>query len=236
MLIIPTYNERGNVMRLVSEVRCHASALPILFVDDNSPDGTGDEVAAICASDSGVSLLSRPAKLGLGSAYRDAFQRVLRGALAEFVITMDADLSHPPDRLPAMLRELRSADVVVGSRYVAGGSVQSWGAGRRWLSRFANGYATRLTGLPLHDATAGFVAYRVSALRRVDLTAIESDGYAFQIELKDRLHRAGCSIKEIPISFHERASGRSKIDWRILLEGARYPVRAAMRAHRWRAA
>ncbi|HUI82688.1 MAG TPA: polyprenol monophosphomannose synthase [Candidatus Binatia bacterium] len=226
MLIIPTYNERDNIAALVSRVRKAAGDEPILFVDDNSPDATADEIRRIQAADPNVHLLARPGKGGYGSACRDAMKKILRENLADYVIQFDADLSHPPELLPQMIELLRTNPVVIGSRYLAGGGAQGWDIRRRALSFGANLYARLLTGVPVHDMTAGFVGYRTEVLRRIDLDAIGSEGYAFLMEMKFNLHRSGASFREFPIVFCEREAGKSKFSRTILFEGVRFPLKA----------
>jgi dolichol-phosphate mannosyltransferase len=226
MLIIPTYNERDNIAILVGRIRKAAGNEPIFFVDDNSPDGTADEIRRIQKNDANVHLLARPGKGGYGSACRDAMKKILAEDLADYVIQSDADLSHPPELLPIMIELLRSSDVVIGSRYVQGGGAENWDLRRRTLSFGANLYARMFTGVPVHDMTAGFVGYRVNVLRRIDLDSIRSEGYAFLMEMKFNLHRRGTSFREFPIVFHEREAGKSKFNKKILFEGIRFPLRA----------
>lgn len=226
MLIIPTYNERDNIAVLVSRIRKAASSEPILFVDDNSPDGTADEIRRLQALDPQVHLLARPGKGGYGSACRDAMKKVLRENLANYVIQSDADLSHPPELLPRMIELLQTNPVVIGSRYVAGGGAQNWDIRRRLLSFGANFYARCFTGVPVHDMTAGFVGYQTEVLRKINLDAIGSEGYAFLMEMKFNLHRCGTRFCEFPIIFYEREAGRSKFSRKILFEGIRFPLKA----------
>lgn len=226
MLIVPTYNERANIAALVGRVRAAAPSEPVLFVDDNSPDGTAEEVRRIQQKDDNVHLIVRPGKGGYGSACREAMMKIIAEGQATHVIQFDADLSHPAEALPRMLELLASYPVVIGSRYVRGGGTENWGVRRRLLSRCGNLYARLLTGVPVRDMTAGFVGYQVAALKQVDLGAIRSEGYAFLMELKFTLHRLGTRIFEFPIIFSERGAGRSKFSMRILLEGTCYPARA----------
>lgn len=226
MLIIPTYNERLNIATLVSRIRKAAGNEPILFVDDNSPDGTADEIRRIQAGDNAVHLLPRPGKGGYGSACRDGIKKVLRENLADYVIQSDADLSHPPELLPTMIELLKNNPVVIGSRYVAGGGAQGWDVRRRVLSFGANLYARTLTGVPVHDMTAGFVGYQTDVLSRIDLDSIRSEGYAFLMEMKFNLYRSGTTFCEFPIIFNEREAGASKFNRKILYEGMRFPLRA----------
>ena len=230
MLVIPTYQERGNIAPLVARVRQAAARLPILFVDDSSPDGTADEIRRIQETDAGVRLLQRPGKGGFGSACLDGMKLALREDLAEFVILADSDLSHPPEVLPRMIALLQEYDVVIGSRYIKNGGVKDWEFIRRNLSYGANLYARVLTGVPVCDLTAGFVGYRTSALRAIDLEAFVCEGYAFQIEMKVTLHRQGILFCEFPIIFAGRNSGKSKFSFKTLVEGVSYPLSVV--AHR----
>jgi dolichol-phosphate mannosyltransferase len=226
MLIIPTYNERDNITTLVARIRSAVGDEPIFFVDDNSPDGTADEIRRLQVSDPAIHLLPRPGKGGYGSACRDAMKKILQENLADYVIQSDADLSHPPELLPTMIELLKSSPVVIGSRYVAGGGAENWDVKRRVLSFGANVYARTLTGVPVHDMTAGFVGYQAEVLRKIDLDSIRSEGYAFLMEMKFNLHRTGTSFREFPIIFCEREAGKSKFSRKILFEGVRFPVKA----------
>ena len=228
MLIIPTYNERDNVDALVSRIRKAAPREPIFFVDDNSPDGTAAAIRSIQQGDPNIHLMVRPGKGGYGSACRDAMEKILRENLAPYVIQFDADLSHPPELLPRIIEALRTWPVVIGSRYVAGGGSQNWDFRRRCLSFGANLYARLLTGVPVHDMTAGFVGYQAAILRKIDLSQIRSEGYAFLMEMKFNLNRRGATFHELPIIFTERESGKSKFSRKIMLEGVRFPVKAMM--------
>jgi len=228
MLIIPTYNERDNIATLVSRIRAAVGDEPIFFVDDNSPDGTADEIRRLQQTDPNVHLMTRPGKGGYGSACRDAMKKILQENLADYVIQSDADLSHPPEMLPRMLEMLRTkpCQVVIGSRYVRGGGAKNWSPSRRTLSFGANLYARLFTGVPVHDMTAGFVGYRTDVLRKIDLEHIRSEGYAFLMEMKFALHRSGASFCEFPIIFSEREAGHSKFSRKILYEGMRFPLKA----------
>jgi dolichol-phosphate mannosyltransferase len=228
MLIIPTYNERENVNALVSRIRKAAPREPIFFVDDSSPDGTAAAIRSIQQGDPDIHLMVRPGKGGYGSACRDAMEKILRENLAPYVIQFDADLSHPPELLPGIIEALETWPVVIGSRYVAGGGSQNWDFRRRCLSLGANLYARLLTGVPVHDMTAGFVGYQTAILRKIDLSQIRSEGYAFLMEMKFNLNRRGAKFHELPIIFTERESGKSKFSRKIMLEGVRFPVKAMM--------
>jgi dolichol-phosphate mannosyltransferase len=229
MLIIPTYKEKDNIANLVSRVRQAAPQEPILFVDDNSPDGTADEIRRIQRTDPLVHLVVRPGKDGYGSACREAMKKVLRENLDDHLIQFDADLSHPPEMLPRMIEMLRKYPVVIGSRYIAGGGSQNWDFRRKMLSFGANLYARTLTGVPVHDMTAGYVGYQASILRQIDLDRITSNGYAFLMEMKFNLHRQGARFAEFPIIFLERQAGKSKFSRKVMIEGMKFPLKAFVR-------
>jgi dolichol-phosphate mannosyltransferase len=219
LVVVPTYEEADSIREAIRRLFDAAGdSVALLVVDDGSPDGTADiveEVAAASTHD--ISVLRRSTKSGLGSAYVDGFGWGLaRGHRA--LVEMDADLSHDPAVVPSLLRSLEDADLVIGSRYVPGGSVENWGAFRRALSRFGNLYARLLLRYPVRDSTAGFRAYRAEWLAGEDLTTVASHGYAFQIEMTRRVHRSGGRIVEIPITFVERVAGRSKMSRRIVVE------------------
>jgi dolichol-phosphate mannosyltransferase len=225
MIIIPTYNERENVRILVEKIRAAAGDIPILFVDDSSPDGTAAAIRQLQSEYPNILLKVRPEKQGLGAAYRDAFQYVIENNLADFVLSMDADLSHPPEVLPGLLKNLEHSSVVVGSRYHPQGRVENWNLWRRTVSRLGNLYARFFTGVPVFDLTSGMVAYRVEALKKIDFSRTASDGFAFVMEMKVLLHQAGEKIYEHPITFIERREGKSKFSLPIFFEGILYPLR-----------
>lgn len=216
-VIVPTYNEAENIGQLIPQILA-SPRFRVLVVDDGSPDGTGDIVATMAAGDARVGLHRRPGKLGLGSAYVAGFHRALAEG-AEFIFEMDADFSHDPRYLPELRAAAESgADLVIGSRYVPGGGTTDWGLARRIISRGGNLYAGLILSLPVADATGGFRCYRRRVLERLDLTAVRSNGYAFQIEMAYRAHRAGFRIAEVPIIFPDRRVGRSKMSRRIVIE------------------
>lgn len=228
VVVIPTYNEAGNVATVLDRVRSAAPGVDVLVVDDNSPDGTAaivagrpgfSELAHPCRQDpSGrVFLLSRTAKDGLGAAYRAGFAWALTHDY-DAVVQMDADLSHPPERIPALLDALDQADVAVGSRYVAGGGVDNWAWSRRFISRAGNVYVRLVLGLPVHDTTAGFKAFRRDALERIDAVQSASNGYCFQVENTWRAVRLGLRVCEVPITFTDRTIGTSKMSAHIVAE------------------
>ncbi len=218
LVVLPTYNERGNLSRVVPEILAQGPAFHVLVVDDASPDGTGEAADAMAAANARVDALRRPGKLGLGTAYVDGFSWGLQRPF-DFFVSMDADLSHPPAMLPALVAESAGAGVVVGSRYLGGEiRVVNWPMGRLLVSLFGSWYARTVTGLPVSDATGGFNLYSRKALESVELACIESSGYSFQIELKFRVWRAGLAVREVPIVFTERRSGESKMSKRIMWE------------------
>ncbi|MCL5436016.1 MAG: polyprenol monophosphomannose synthase [Patescibacteria group bacterium] len=225
MLVIPTYNEKNNLRDLVKRIRQVLPDMPILFVDDNSPDGTAEEIRGLMSADPAIRLWVRPGKQGLGSAYRETFLKLLDEPGTEYFIAMDADLSHPPEILPEMVRLLGMHPVVVGSRYLRGGRVENWNWLRRLISRLGNWYARVLTRVPVSDLTSGFVGYRREALRNLSLQDFDSEGYAFQVEMKHRLHKSGANIFELPIVFTERREGASKFSFAIIMEAAAYPFK-----------
>lgn len=218
LVIIPTYNERDNVPRLVPMVLAQDSRLEILIVDDASPDGTGALADAIAAEDPRVHVLHRAGKLGLGTAYLDGFRWGIAGQY-DWMFEMDADFSHDPSHLPQFIESLDEYDVVLGSRYLDGRvTVVNWPMTRLLLSYFANVYARIVTGLPVADATGGYKAFRRPVLEAIDLSRVESEGYAFQIEMSFRAWRRGFRIGEVPIVFVDRTLGESKMSKRIVRE------------------
>lgn len=218
LVIIPTYNERENIPTLLDRLLALPHGLEVLVVDDGSPDGTGDLVAARAAGDPRVHLLRRPGKMGLGSAYRDGFRYALSHG-AEYIFEMDADFSHDPASIGDFLREAEHADLVLGSRYLRENvTVVNWPIPRLILSYGANLYTRIITGLPVYDATGGFKCFRRRALEAVRLDKVRSDGYAFQIEMTYKCWRKGMRIREIPIVFTDRTAGESKMSRRIVWE------------------
>jgi dolichol-phosphate mannosyltransferase len=220
LVIVPTYNEVENLASLVEAVFAQPADLSLLIVDDNSPDGTGklaDELAM--ANPSKLSVLHRPDKNGIGPAYVEGFQLALQSGV-EMVVTMDADLSHDPHDLPRLLQAAELADVVIGSRYVEGGSTVGWPLHRRLISKGGGTYARYVLGVPVHDLTSGYKVYRREVIERFDFDHIRSDGYGFQIETVFRAIKNGFRVVEIPIEFHDRTRGKSKLSRRIVLEAA----------------
>ncbi|MCP5026458.1 MAG: polyprenol monophosphomannose synthase [Actinomycetia bacterium] len=213
-IVLPTFNEAENIEGVLGRLRAVLPDAHILVVDDSSPDGTGD----LAASVEGVEVHRRPAKSGLGSAYVHGFAVALETG-ASCVVEMDSDFSHDPDQLPSLLAALEDdVDLVIGSRYVPGGSIPDWSRRRRLLSEHGNHYSAAALRLPVRDATSGFRVYRSELLRSLGLESIRADGYAFQVELVYRAHRAGARIVEIPITFIDRQAGASKMSPRIVIE------------------
>jgi dolichol-phosphate mannosyltransferase len=219
LIVVPTYNERENIQLLLDRLLSLPFGLEVLVVDDNSPDGTGDLVAARVALDPRVHLLRRAGKMGLGSAYVAGFGYALEHG-AEYVFEMDADFSHDPQAIGEFLEAAKDADLVLGSRYLHGVTVVHWPLRRLVLSYCANLYTRVITGLPVRDATGGFKCFRRRALSVLELGRVNSDGYAFQIEMTYKVWRLGLRIKEIPITFVDRRAGVSKMDRRIVWEAA----------------
>jgi dolichol-phosphate mannosyltransferase len=218
LVIIPTYNERENIGRLIEAVLGREECLHVLVVDDGSPDGTGAIVDELAAMNSRVHVLHRPKKMGLGTAYIAGFKWALERDYA-WVFEMDADFSHDPAHLPQFLEAIKGADLVLGSRYREGKvTVVNWPMARLLLSYAANIYARLVTGLPIYDSTGGFKCLRRSVLEAIDLDSVRSNGYAFQIEMNFRAWKKGFRIIEIPIVFVDRTEGHSKMSKRIVRE------------------
>ena len=221
IVIIPTYNEKENIRAIIAAVLAlEEHQFDVLIVDDNSPDGTGAIVDEIIAEQpERVHILKRAGKQGLGTAYIAGFKWALERDY-EYITEMDADFSHPVDKLPELQRTCASgdADVAVGSRYISGVNVVTWPMGRMLMSYYASAYVRLVTGMKVRDATAGFVCYRREVLQSIDLDAIEFKGYAFQIEMKFTAHRMGFTIKEVPIVFINRVLGTSKMNSSIFFE------------------
>jgi dolichol-phosphate mannosyltransferase len=218
LVITPTYNERENIARIVALTLEQDSRLDVLIIDDASPDGTGAIADQLAAENPRVHVLHRPGKLGLGTAYLAGFRWGL-GCGYTWLFEMDADFSHDPAHLPRFLEAIEKYDLVVGSRYLEGRvTVVNWPMTRLLLSYFANVYARVVTGLPLADATAGYKCFRREVLEAIDLSRIESEGYAFQIEMSFRAWKKGFRVGEIPIVFTDRTLGESKMSKRIIRE------------------
>jgi dolichol-phosphate mannosyltransferase len=218
LVIIPTYNERFNVARIIPAVLAQDPSIEVLVVDDGSPDGTGQVVDGIAANNPRVHVIHREGKLGLGTAYIAGFRWALERKY-DLVFEMDADFSHNPDTLPEFLAAIKEADVVHGSRYQDGRvNVVNWPMSRLFLSYTANIYARAITGLPIFDTTAGFKCFRRNVLESIDLNSVKSNGYAFQIEMSFRAWKRGFRLVEIPIIFVDRTEGVSKMSKKIVRE------------------
>ena len=217
-VVIPTYEEAGNIGVVLPLVRSAVPEAEVVVVDDGSPDGTADLAEKVGAELGGVTVIRRTGARGFGAAVRVGFGWALDHGF-DVVVGMDADLSHDPSALPSLLQAVEDgADLVVGSRYVPGGGIPEWPAHRRALSRFGNVYATRLLRLPVSDATSGYRAYRASALRAVDLQGVRANGYGFLIEMVYRVRRNGGRLAEVPIVFVDRQRDGSKMSGRIVVE------------------
>lgn len=217
LIIVPTYNESENVGKLVAEIHSVQKEVHILFVDDNSPDGTAEIIREMQAVNTRIHLLNRPGKQGLGSAYLAGFKYAL-GKGFDFIFEMDADFSHNPKEIPNFLKAIEENDLVLGSRYIKGVNVINWPLSRLLLSYFANMYSRIATGLPVMDATGGFKCFRKEVLSALDFSKVKSNGYAFQIELTFKAWKKGFRIKEIPIIFIDRVAGVSKLSKSIMWE------------------
>ena len=218
LVIIPTYNERENVRRIIDHALRQDGRIEVLIVDDGSPDGTGEIVRELEAADSRIHLLERARKMGLGTAYIAGFRWALERDY-QYIMEMDADFSHDPSHLPQFLRAIQDADLVLGSRYQQGRvTVVNWPITRLILSYSANLYARAVTGLPVWDATGGFKCFRRSVLEAIDLSRVRSNGYAFQIEMSYRAWKRDFRIVEIPIVFVDRTEGTSKMSKSIVRE------------------
>jgi dolichol-phosphate mannosyltransferase len=216
VVCLPTYNERETLERMVHALA--GKGVSVLVIDDSSPDGTGELADRLASENGHVEVLHRPRKEGLGPAYLAGFERALADPEVELVLEMDADFSHDPADVPRLVAAAAEADLVLGSRYVEGGSIGSWGALRRFVSAGGSWYARVLLGVPVHDLTGGFKCFHRRVLETLDLAAIDSRGYAFQIETTYRALRAGFRVVEVPITFVDREHGGSKMSRSIVLE------------------
>lgn len=222
-IIIPTYNERENIGRLIQEIQKLLPEARIFVVDDNSPDGTAEAVRQIAGQDERVRLLWRDSKQGMSSAYLDAFARIIPDESIDYIVTMDADLSHQPVDLLKLVEYAPTHDLVVGSRYIPAGDVQDWASWRLFISKYGNIYTRLVTGVPIEDLTAGFVLYRRDLLLRTLAEIEPHEPYAYQTEMKYLAHKVGARIKEVPITFQERASGKSKLKKNAIFEALFFP-------------
>lgn len=244
VVIIPTFNERTTITPIVGRVRTSVPEAHILIADDNSPDGTGEIADGLAAQDDHVRVMHRLGKEGLGAAYLAGFGWALQEGY-DVVVEMDADGSHQPEQLPRLLDALRSADLVLGSRWVPGGKTENWPKSRQFISKGGSAYTRFMLGVPVKDATGGYRAFRADTLRRLDLHEVASQGYCFQIDLAWRALQRGMRVREVPITFVERTSGSSKMSrkivaealWRVTAWGVDDKVtRIRRRAHERRAA
>ena len=231
VMVVPTYNEAANLPWVVGRLRAAEPAVDVLVVDDNSPDGTGALADELAAADPAVHVLHRAGKGGLGAAYLAGFAWALEAGY-DVVGEMDADGSHQPEQLHRLLEALLDADLVIGSRWVPGGSVVNWPLRREALSRGGNLYVRLLLGIGIRDATAGFRVFRRSALEKIDLASVESTGYVFQTDLVTRCLRAGLTVREVPIEFVERVRGDSKMSGAVATESLRRITRWGLRERR----
>ncbi|REJ72639.1 MAG: polyprenol monophosphomannose synthase [Planctomycetota bacterium] len=213
LVTLCTYNERGNIGRLIPEIHRHAPQADVLVIDDNSPDGTGELADELAAGDQRIHVLHRPGKQGLGTATVAGFRYGIEHDY-DLLLNMDADFSHPPETIPALLETASRADVAVGSRYVAGGGVEGWGPHRHVMSWGINTYARLILGLKTKDNSGSFRCYRVDKLAEVDLDRIRARGYAIQEEILYRCRKVGCTFEEVPFVFKDRTVGESKISWK----------------------
>ncbi|MGH3713898.1 MAG: polyprenol monophosphomannose synthase [Micromonosporaceae bacterium] len=217
LVVVPTYNEADNIRQITGRLRTAVPQADLLIADDNSPDGTGRIADELAAGDEQVTVMHRPGKQGLGAAYIAGFRWAAEHGY-DAVVEMDADGSHSPEQLPQLLEALRDAEVVIGSRWVRGGTVVNWPLHRLLLSRGANLYTRLALGMPVRDATGGYRAYRMPVLDKLDLDAVASQGYCFQVDLTWRAYRDGARVREVPISFTERQRGASKMSSSIVRE------------------
>lgn len=217
-IIIPTYNERDNIDKLINEIfSLEIEGLEVVVVDDNSPDGTGKIVAEISAREPRVRIIHRKKKMGLGTAYLEGFRFALENG-AEHFFEIDADFSHDHKIIPIFLDNIKNADLVVGSRYIPGGKTVNWDWKRKLISHFGNVYARTILGIPIRDLTTGYKCYRREVVEYLSTKNIDSVGYVFQVETSYIAHKQGFKVKEIPIIFTERRNGRSKFDGKIIWE------------------
>lgn len=218
LVLVPTYQERANIEDLLRAIRAKAPEVDVLVIDDSSPDGTADVAEEVGAELGQVEVLRRAAKDGLGNAYRAGFAHALAQGY-DVLVTFDADFSHEPDAIPVLLRKLdEGCDLVIGSRYVPGGSTPNWPAHRRALSRYGNRYTGLVLGLDVRDITSGFRAYRAETLLAIEYATTRASGYAFMTELAVRIAASGATIGEVAIEFRDRERGTSKMSGRIIAE------------------
>lgn len=223
IVIIPTYNEKENIASLASRIFETYPEISVLVIDDNSPDGTADIVRGLQNKFLRLALHQRLNNRGFGKSYIDGFKKIINDQNLETVVMMDADFSHDHKEVPEMVKKLSEFDVVMGSRYVQGGKIENWNWRRRLLSRFANFYARTILGVPINDLTTGFICFKKDILKNIDLDSIKSEGYAFLVELKYKIFKAGFKIYEHPIVFNERREGQSKMSFKNIWEAIWLP-------------
>jgi len=217
LVIIPTYNERENIEKIVPLAIEKDPSIHVLIVDDNSPDGTGQIADSMSKENDRLFVIHRPNKSGLGTAYITGFKFALQRSY-DYIFEMDSDFSHDPKYIPHFLEAIKDADLILGSRYISGVNVINWPMSRLLLSYYANVYSRVITGLPVKDATGGFKCYRREVLEAIDLDKVKSNGYSFQIEMSFRAWKKGFRIKEVPIVFEDRRAGQSKMSKKIVRE------------------
>jgi len=235
LIVVPTYNERENVARLVAELLGVEPDADVCLLDDDSPDGTAAHASELFGTEPRFSVLRREGPRGYGRSLVDGYRRALAGGYARLV-QLDADFSHDPRRVPALIEASRAADVVIGSRYCEGGGVENWPLRRRALSRFANAYVGRITGLRVRDTTSGFRCYTRRALACLLEGSIAGEGYAFLVEATYRAHSAGLRVAEVPITFTDRREGQSKMSRKVILESVLMPWRLRLAGRKGEAA
>lgn len=228
VVVIPTYNEADNIGTLVPDILALGQEYEVVVVDDNSPDGTGGLVEEMAKNDPRVHLVSRPGKLGFGTAYVAGFSRALE-LDAEYIVQMDADYSHNPNDVPRLVEGADGADVVIGSRYVDGGRTEAWPLYRKFISRGSNLLIRLVLGVPLNDCTGGFKCFRRSALESIPFQGINSKEFAFLFEVNYLCHRSGKRLHEVPIRFVDRQAGMSKLSWRMFAEALSIILRLRFR-------
>jgi dolichol-phosphate mannosyltransferase len=231
VMVIPTFNEALNIEWIVGRLRAARPDVAVMIVDDNSPDGTGDIADRLAAADSAISVVHRTEKAGLGAAYLHGF-RVALDAGYDVIGEMDADGSHQPEQLHLLLTGLESADLVIGSRWIKGGSVVNWPLFRKFLSVFGNLYVRLLLGIKLHDATAGYRVFRRTTLEKINIDTVDSAGYIFQTDMAWRTLQAGLVVKEVPIEFIERERGDSKMSGAVASESLKQVTKWGLRERR----
>jgi dolichol-phosphate mannosyltransferase len=230
LVVLPTYNEVDNISHLLESVFASLPTTDVLVVDDNSPDGTGELVDRLSQGNPQLHVMHRSGKLGLGTAYIQGFHYAIDNGY-DFVFEMDADFSHDPKVLPQLLAAAQTADLVIGSRYIAGGDTPDWSVIRRCISRGGNVFARAVLGIPIHDCTGGFRCYRTAALRQINTEFVTSEGYAFQVEMAYLFWQRGLRVKETPIVFVDRRVGQSKMSKKIVLEAVRWVLLTRIRGH-----